>query len=97
MDDQNNPGGNVPSEPTVQAPSEPAAPPAEPAAPVSAMPESQPGEKCVTCQNAASGGNCIACGQGEVTCTCPPAAPVGGQGQAEPTQGGGDAPSAPAV
>ncbi len=43
-------------------------------------------QKCVTCGNAASAGNCVACGQGEVSCTCTPA--QGGQGPTTPPEGG---------
>lgn len=82
MDDQNNnPGSGTPSEPTA-APSTPVQPEAavpdqaaqsepavEPAAPAAQPQEEQ---KCVTCGNAASGGTCSACGQGEITCTCTP-------------------------
>lgn len=64
-------------EPT--APAEPATPvipePATPAAPA-AQPQTE--EKCVTCGGPASGGTCIACGQGEITCTCQPASPSQG-------------------
>lgn len=76
MDDQNNgnQGGGVP-------------PAAEPMQPAAEQPQEQ---KCMTCGTTASGGNCVACGQGEVSCTCPPAT-GGEQGSSEP------APSAPAV
>lgn len=79
MDDQNNnPGGNAPSEPTAGVPATP--PAAEPTAPEPA-PEPQPEatvaeQKCVTCKNTSNGGTCVACGQGEVTCTCQPTAPA---------------------
>lgn len=60
-------------------------------APVSdptAAPTDQPVEqKCVTCGSTSSGGTCVACGQGEVTCTCNPA---GGNPSAE---GGEPAPA----
>ena len=85
MDDQNNQGGTAPSEPTAPA-AEPTPIPSEPAAPVSEpTPQSapQPEEKCMTCGNTASGGNCVPCGQGELSCSCGPAAPpspMGGQG-----------------
>lgn len=51
------------------------------------QPTAAPAEKCVTCGNTASGGNCVACGQGEVSCTCPQPSPEGGQGGG-PAQGG---------
>lgn len=104
MDDQNNPGGSAPSEPTVPGgmPSTPpAAEPAmpgmpsasEPAAPAGdqggsmpaasePQPQPQADQKCVTCGNAASGGNCVACGQGEITCTCQPNSSQGGSAPA---------------
>lgn len=88
MDDQNNnPGGGAPSEPAAPAPepqtAEPASMPAEPVAepaPQSAPAADQPQaeQQCTTCGNAASGGNCVACAQGEANCTCPPAAPSAG-------------------
>lgn len=79
MDDQNNnSGGTAPAEPTAPV-SEPTP---EPTAPVS-QPTPQQEEKCMTCGNAASSGNCVPCGQGETACTCPPA------------QGSGPGPSAP--
>ena len=84
MDDQNNnnPGGAAPSEPTPMQ-SEPAAPVSEPAP----QPTPQQEEKCTTCGNAASSGNCVPCGQGELACTCPPAvppSPMGDQGGSAP-------------
>lgn len=84
MDDQNNPGGNAPSEPVAGAPSEPAAPPAQP------MPSNEPAapEKCVTCGGSGSGGVCTACGQGDISCTCQPGAPTGGQGGPASEPGG---------
>lgn len=85
MDDQNNnPGGSTPSEPAapVAEPStpEPTVPPTE-EPPMQTQPQSE--QKCVTCGNAAAGGNCVTCGLGETACTCPPA------------QGSGPGPSAP--
>ena len=102
MDEQNNPGGSAPSEPTAAGipsgipstppaaePAMPAMPPtSEPAAPAddqggtmpsTSEPQSQPqsDQKCVTCGNAASGGSCVACGQGEISCTCQPKPPQG--------------------
>lgn len=82
MDDQNNnnTGGSTPSEPATEPAAMPAAEPVQPATEPVAQP--QAGQQCTTCGNAASGGNCIACAQGETACTCPPAAPsgeVGGQ------------------
>lgn len=76
MDDQNSQGGGAP------AGDQPAAPPVE-------QPVQQ---KCVTCGNAASGGNCVACGLGEVTCTCTPAGgEQGGAPSGEPSgQPGGE-------
>lgn len=126
MDNQNNPGGTTPSEPTTSgmppvseptapvseptpvsepaapvtepapmpepaAPApepvmpEPTAPVSEPTAPVSDPTQSQQEEKCVTCGGPAKGGVCIACGKGEITCTCQPVQPQGGQGE---TSGG---------
>ncbi len=92
MDDQNNnPGGTTPSEP--------AAPMAEPSTPEPTMPPTeepptqtppQSEQKCVTCGNAASGGNCVTCGQGEISCTCQPvqggpSSPMGEQSGNAPT------------
>lgn len=114
MDEQNNPGGNAPSDPTASG--MPSTPPAvepavaEPAAaaepvaaagdqggaiPSASEPQSQPqaDQKCVTCGSAASGGNCVACGQGEITCTCQPNAPQGGPSSPAGEAGG----STPAV
>lgn len=84
MDEQNNPGGSAPSEPT--ASDMPSTPPAaeppvptgtptasEPASGMASPPPPQPVEqKCITCgKNAVSDGNCVGCGQGELSCTCP--------------------------
>ncbi len=81
MDDQNNnPGGIVPSEPTAAVP-EPTTPVAEPTtpAPEPSTPEpAAPAQKCVTCGNTSDEGNCVSCGLGEATCTCPPASPNSG-------------------
>lgn len=79
MDDQSNPsegGGDQGAMPTP--------------APVASEP--QPAEKCTTCGNSASGGNCMPCGQGEISCTCTPAggAPTGGS--MPPPVGGEPAP-----
>lgn len=74
MDDQNNnPGGTAPSEPTT---------PPMAGQPTSDMPTEQ---KCVTCGNVASGGSCVTCGMGEVNCTCAPSSGQGGPTQGEPT------------
>lgn len=76
MDDQNNnSGGTAPAEPTAPV-SEPTS---EPTAPVSQPPQQE--EKCMTCGNAASSGNCVPCGQGESACTCPPGAPSSPMGE----------------
>lgn len=62
--------------PAMPSTSEPAAPAGDQggAVPSASEPQSQPqaDQKCVTCGNSASGGNCVACGQGEITCTCQP-------------------------
>lgn len=73
-----------------QNPTPPTTPPvgdqpvSEPTPPVSEPPQGAVEEKCMTCGNTSSGGNCVACGQGQVSCTCPPASPGGEQGG--PTQ-----------
>ena len=86
MDDQNNnnnmPGGEPVASGTPPAPSQPE-PVSEPTAPAVEPSQPQQEQKCMTCGNAASGGNCVPCGQGEASCTWPPA------------QGGGPGPSAP--
>lgn len=92
MDDQNNnPGGTTPSEPTTPEP----APTVPEPAPVTPQPPAEAGgtEKCLTCGNATSSGNCVACGQGETACVCPPSS---GQG-APPSPVGEPSPSAPAI
>lgn len=85
MDDQNNnPGGTAPSEPAAQPVTE---------QPASDMPTAMPSEqapapaeqKCMTCGNAASAGNCSTCGMGEVNCTCTPSSGQGGPTPGEPT------------
>lgn len=92
MDDQNNNlGGTTPSEgATSDVPPTPtqSEPTQEPATSTSG-PQPQPEQKCVTCGNAASGGSCVACGQGEITCTCGPAqggpaSPIGEQSPSQP-------------
>ncbi len=83
MDNQNNPGGSAPSEPVAPT-TEPTPAPSEPVTtepvtpePIPApMPQLVPGEKCVTCGGPALGGTCTACGQGEISCICQPAAPA---------------------
>lgn len=69
--------------PQAGAPAGPA-PMDQPAAP-------QAEEKCLTCGNQASGGNCVPCGQPTMSCTCTPAPSTGGMGgdmgQNQPTGG----------
>ncbi len=92
MDDQNNPGGSAPTNdqsgqtPPADQPVE--TPVSTPGDVGSAAPQEQ---KCVTCGNSASGGTCMACGQGEVTCSCTPASSGGGMGS--PVPGGEGAPA----
>ena len=75
-DDPNqNPPAQTPTDAGGQAPGAPTDQPASPPTP----------EKCVTCGGASSGGNCVPCGQGQISCTCPPAQPPGGE-QSGPTQ-----------
>lgn len=57
-------------------------PGSQPSQPTAGGETTAPPQKCVTCGNATSGGTCVACGQGEVTCTCPQA-----QGGAGSTSG----------
>lgn len=71
--------------PTGDQPVSPASGVASPGEPVSEPAQSAVEEKCMTCGNTASGGNCVACGQGQVSCTCPSAQPPGGE-QSGPTQ-----------
>lgn len=90
MDDQNNnPGGTVPSEPTTPA-AEPTTPEPAPTVPGPAPVTEQ---KCLTCGNTASDGNCVVCGQGETACTCPPPSGPG----APPSPVGEPSPSAPVI
>lgn len=88
MDDQNNnPGGTAPSEPAASDVAAPSSTPAQPepvSEPTAVAQEPQLEQKCATCGNAASAGNCVACGLGEVTCTCQPASPAGDQGTGAP-------------
>lgn len=51
------------------------------------QPVAQAEEKCSTCGSPASGGNCVPCGQGQMSCTCPPPASSTGSegGSAAPT------------
>lgn len=89
MDENQNQGGNPPSEPSQPTGAEGGSGDMAGTPVSSATPE----QKCVTCGNAASGGSCVACGQGEVTCTCTPQSgggmpPSGGQ---PPQEGGAPA------
>lgn len=52
-------------------------------------------EKCSTCSNQASGGNCVPCGQPQMSCACPPVSPSAPVSEAGGGQQGGS--PAPAV
>lgn len=67
MDDQTNVPGNVPS----GVPDMPAANPMGGSEPVvSQAPVAE--EKCETCGNGSSNGNCVGCSVPNASCTCPP-------------------------
>ena len=82
MDDQNNPTNPAPVMPEPASQGEP-----------TSTPSAAESQKCVTCGNSASGGNCMPCGQGEISCTC--TTPTGGAptgGSMPPPVGGDTAP-----
>lgn len=98
MDDQNNPGGGVPTDQgggqTPPATGQPAETPVDTVAgdTGSAAPQE---EKCVTCGSSASGGTCTACGQGVITCSCTPSGST--QGGSDTAMGGSEPQGAPVM
>ncbi len=88
MDDQNNPTPTPNPAPVMP---EPASPQGEQGEPTFTPPAAE-SQKCVTCGNSASAGNCMACGQGEVSCTCTPTGGTPTGGSMPPPVGGEPAP-----
>ncbi len=62
--------------------------------------EPQAAETCTTCGGASANGTCTNCNQPNAGCSCPPAAPTGGQGEVGGGVGGpgpSEPPAGPSV